>query len=334
MSDRLSNRKRPAPIDPLRRKLIGGFACVGVSTALLPCCLGHAALAATGQLRFNLKEIAEGVFTFEGAVDLETPSNEGAIANLAVVVGKDSAAVIDSGGSLVEAKSFIEAIGKVTDRPVRYLINTHMHPDHIFGNAAFRDLGATIVGHRNLPRALEARGEFYLKSYREQIGEKLMEGIEIVPPTRLVRDRLELDLGGRKLELRAWEAAHTDNDLTAYDATTRTLFAGDLVFVKHLPTVDGSLLGWLRQMDALAAIGAERVVPGHGPVPSAWPGALDAERRYFEVLASDLRKAIAAGTPLAEAVKTAGRSEAGKWALFDDYNGRNATAAYAELEWE
>jgi quinoprotein relay system zinc metallohydrolase 2 len=334
MSDHVLKERPPGPIDPLRRRLVGGFTCVGLSTALLPCCLGHAVLAATGQFRFDLKEIADGVFAFQGVVDLEMPSNEGAIANLAVVVGKDAAAVIDSGGSLVEANAFIEAIGKLTAKPVRYLINTHMHPDHIFGNAAFRDLGAAIVGHRNLPRALDARGTFYLKSYREQIGEALMQGIEIVPPTVLVRDRLELDLGGRKLELRAWEAAHTDNDLTAYDATTRTLFAGDLVFVKHLPTLDGSLLGWLRQMGALAAIGAERVVPGHGPVPSAWPDALDAERHYFEILASDLRKAIAAGTPLAEAVKTAGRSEAGKWALFEEYNGRNATAAYAELEWE
>jgi quinoprotein relay system zinc metallohydrolase 2 len=334
MSDHVLKERPLGPIDPLRRRLVGNFTCIGLSAALLPCCLGHAVLAATGQFRFDLKEIADGVFAFQGVVDLEMPSNEGAIANLAVVVGKDAAAVIDSGGSLVEANAFIEAIRKLTAKPVRYLINTHMHPDHIFGNAAFRDLGATIVGHHNLPRALEARGTFYLKSYREQIGEALMQGIEIVPPTVLVRDRLELDLGGRKLELMAWEAAHTDNDLTAYDATTRTLFAGDLVFVKHLPTLDGSLLGWLRQMDALAAIGAERVVPGHGPVPSAWPDALDAERHYFEILASDLRKAIAAGTPLAEAVKTAGRSEAGKWALFEEYNGRNATAAYAELEWE
>jgi len=334
MSDSLSRGRGAAPIDPLRRRLIGGFACVGVSAALLPCCLGHAALAATGQIGFELKEIADGVFTFQGVVDLETPANEGAIANLAVIVGSDALAIIDSGGSLVEAKAFIEAVRKVTAKPVRYLINTHMHPDHIFGNAAFRDLGATIVGHRNLPRALEARGAFYLKSYREQIGETLMQGIEIVPPTMLVKDRLKLDLGGRVIELKAWEAAHTDNDLTAYDGATRTLFAGDLVFVKHLPTLDGSLLGWMRQMDALAAIKAERVVPGHGPIPSAWPEALEAERRYFEVLASDLRKAIAAGIPLAEAVKTAGRSEAGNWALFEEYNGRNATAAYAELEWE
>ena len=80
------------------------------------------------------------------------------------------------------------------------------------------------------------------------------------------------------------------------------------------------------------------MVPWHPPrilpVSSEWPAALEPERRYFEALAADLRQAIKEGTPLAEAVKTAGRSEAPNWALFDYYNERNATAAYAELEWE
>ncbi|RUU83729.1 quinoprotein relay system zinc metallohydrolase 2, partial [Mesorhizobium sp. M7A.T.Ca.TU.009.01.1.2] len=209
-----------------------------------------------------------------------------------------------------------------------------MHPDHIFGNAAFRKIGATIVGHRNLPRALEARGAFYLHNYREQLGDALMQGVEIVSPTMLVDDHLQLDLGGRMIELRAWKAAHTDNDLTVFDTATRTLFAGDLVFMGSLPTLDGSLLGWLRQMDALTAIDAARVVPGHGPVTADWPQAVAGERRYFEILARDIRKAIADGTPLREAVKTAGESERDNWHLFDDYNERNATAAFAELEWE
>ncbi|TIQ92358.1 MAG: quinoprotein relay system zinc metallohydrolase 2 [Mesorhizobium sp.] len=261
-------------------------------------------------------------------------ANQGAISNLGVVVGTDAVAVIDSGGSLIEANALIAAIGKVSARPVRYLINTHVHPDHVFGNAAFRQIGATIVGHHNLPRALEARGAFYLHSFREQIGDALIEGIEIIPPTMLVDDRLQLDLGGRVLELQAWKAAHTDNDLTVFDSATRTLFAGDLVFIGSLPTLDGSLLGWLRQMDALAAIGAVRAVPGHGPVPADWPAALMAERRYFEILARDIRKAIADGIPLRDAVKTAGASERDNWHLFDDYNERNATAAFAELEWE
>ncbi|MEO3998339.1 quinoprotein relay system zinc metallohydrolase 2 [Mesorhizobium sp. CAU 1732] len=319
------------PIDPTRRRMMKGLASVGA--AALPCCFAQSVLAATGA-EFTLREIADGVFAFQGVDELMHPGNEGAICNLGVVVGSDAVAVIDSGGSMAEAQAFIAAITAVTSKPVRYLINTHVHPDHIFGNAAFRALGPTIVGHQNLPAALEARGEYYLRSYREQLGDKLMEGIEIVPPTLLVEDMLELDLGGRVLQLKAWDAAHTDNDLTVHDPTTGTLFAGDLVFMGHLPTIDGSLLGWLRQMNRLAGIDAVRVVPGHGPAPSEWPDALEAERRYFEVLARDLRLAIKEGTPLAEAVKTAGRSEAPNWALFDDYNERNATTAYAELEWE
>jgi quinoprotein relay system zinc metallohydrolase 2 len=318
--------------DLFRRRLVAGFACISAGAAM-PCCLPHRALAATHQ-DFALSEIADGIFAFRGKNELMTSGNEGAICNLGLVVGDEAAAVIDSGGSLVEARAFIGAIKEVTPKPVRFLINTHMHPDHIFGNAAFRDIGATIVGHTNLPRALEARGAFYLRNYRNQLGEALMEGVEIVPPAQLVADRSELDLGGRVLDLRAWKAAHTDNDLTVLDARTRTLFAGDLVFMEHLPTLDGSLLGWIRQMDALAAIDARRVVPGHGPVPADWPAALEAQRRYFEILAGDVRQAITEGRPLAETVKTAGRSEASNWALFDEYNERNATAAYAELEWE
>lgn len=312
-----------------RRRLLGGFACVGAAATLLPCCPGRALAAG-----FVPKKIADGVFVLQGVDQLMTAANDGAIANLGFVVGRDEVAAIDSGGSMVEAKAFLAAIANTTGKPVRYLINTHMHPDHIFGNEAFEQIGATIVGHHNLPRALQTRGDFYLRSFREQVGDAGMRGVEIVPPTLLVEDRLTLDLGGRSLELRAWQAAHTDNDLTVLDTASGTLFSGDLVFVNSLPTLDGSLLGWLGQMDALAAIRATRVVPGHGPAPSSWPQALDGERRYFDVLASDIRKAIAAGTPLAEAVKTAGHSERGKWALFDDYNERNATAAYAELEWE
>jgi len=282
----------------------------------------------------RLTEIADGVLVFGGVDEIMAPENHGAICNVAAVVGGESVAVIDSGGSLVEARAFIAALEAATDKPVRYLVNTHMHPDHIFGNAAFRKPDVTIVGHRNLPRALEARGAFYLQSYRRQLGEEMMKGVEIVPPTLTVDGTMEIDLGGRSLSLRAWKAAHTDNDLTALDTQTRTFFAGDLVFLRHLPTLDGSLLGWMRQMDELAAVPAERVVPGHGPASADWPAALESERRYFDVLAADLRKAIQAGVPLSQAVTEAGRSERGNWALFDEYNERNATAAYAELEWE
>ena len=166
------------------------------------------------------------------------------------------------------------------------------------------------------------------------MGEEAMRGVEIVPPTLLVDDRLTLDLGGRKLELQAWKPAHTDNDLTILDIETQTLCAGDLVFVDHVPTLDGSLLGWIGQREALTNLPAARVIPGHGPAPSDWPAAMTAQNQYLDVLASDIRRAIAAGQPLSEAVKLVGQSERSHWQLFDEYHERNATAAFAELEWE
>jgi quinoprotein relay system zinc metallohydrolase 2 len=281
-----------------------------------------------------LKEIASGVYCFSGVHELMTEENEGAICNLGVVIGADAAAVIDSGGSIIEAKALIAAVRKITDKPIRHAINTHVHPDHVFGNAAFSDIGAAIVGHKNLPAALQARGEFYLQRFEGLMGGRVMRGVEIVVPTLLVDGAFELDLGGRKLQLRAWQPAHTDNDLTVFDSASGTMFAGDLVFMQHLPTIDGSLLGWMRQLDELSAVKASQVVPGHGAAPSVWPDALKAQRQYFDVLARDIRKSIADGQSISEAVKTAAQSESGNWVQFDEFNERNATVAFAELEWE
>jgi quinoprotein relay system zinc metallohydrolase 2 len=318
--------------------LIGNAAYAALSKRKL---LGLAAVAllpvrrsSAGAASFALKKIADGVFAFEGVHALMTPANEGAICNLGVVIGNEAVAVIDSGGSIIEARALTDAIKGVTDKPVRYLINTHMHPDHVFGNAHFRDAGAEIIGHRNLPEALAARKDTYINNFRRELGDELMHGVEIVPPTRLVQDKFTLNLGDRSLELRAWGPAHTDNDLTILDAKTSTLFTGDLAFIAHLPTLDGSLLGWMKQMDEIAMLPASRCVPGHGPAPSSWPQALDDERRYFAALASDIREAVAKGRKMGDVVKTAAASERERWQLFDEYNQRNAAAAFAELEWE
>jgi glyoxylase-like metal-dependent hydrolase (beta-lactamase superfamily II) len=149
----------------------------------------------------------------------------------------------------------------------------------------------------------------------------------------VVEGSLTLDLGGRQLNLRAWPTAHSDNDLTVFDEQSKILFAGDLVFVEHVPVLDGSLGGWLKLLDELNTIPAEHVVPGHGPV-SDWPAALADERHYLDVLASDVRTMIARGVPIKTAADTAAASERPHWKLFDDYNARNATAAFSEMEWE
>ncbi len=283
---------------------------------------------------FSVEEAAPGVFAHAGAIAMMSEQNDGDIANIGFIIGGKGVAVIDTGGSVRVGRRLLAAIRARTNKPILYIINTHEHPDHIFGNAAFNGLGAIFVGHHNLPRALAARGEFYLKTFREILGDDLMKDVSIVPPTLLVEKTRELDLGGRTIVLRAWPPAHTDCDLTVYDVATRTLFAGDLVFVSHIPVIDGSIKGWLANLGALAEIPAARVIPGHGPLVAPWPAALKPERAYFERLSADVRAAIARGDSLSQAAQQAGLSERDNWRLFDDYNARNATAAFAEYEWD
>lgn len=279
-----------------------------------------------------IDQIAPGVFVHAGRIALMDEANAGDVANLGFIVGHDAVAVIDSGGSVRVGRQLRAAIRQRTGLPLRYVIATHGHPDHVFGHAAFAGDGVIYVGHRHLPQALAQRGPHYLGAFRRLLGDALIDEVRIVAPTLLVENDMTLDLGGRMLALRAWPVAHSDSDLTVLDSTTGTLFAGDLVFSGHLPVIDGSLRGWLALMDLLAALPAQRVVPGHGAVGD-WPAALADQRRYLQRLEADVRAMIVEGAPL-RAAQQAGAAESSQWQLFDDYHARNATAAYSEIEWE
>lgn len=284
-------------------------------------------------LPLPMTEIAAGIFVHNGVQDEASAANEDGIANIGFIVGADAVAVIDPGGSFAEGTALRAAIRARTDRPIRYVVLTHVHPDHTFGAAAFCGDHPDFVGHARLPGALAQRGDYYLRRLRIALGDGAT-GSEVVPPTLLVSDRLDLDLGGRHLSLEAHGPAHTDNDLTIFDENTRTIWLADLLFVDRIPAIDGNLVGWLKELDEVSGIPAERAVPGHGPISVPWPAAAEPERRYLEAVARETRAAIKAGIGIADAWRHVANSERGRWLLFDDYHPRNVTAAYKELEWE
>lgn len=268
-----------------------------------------------------------------GKMEEATPANLNAIANAGFICGTQATAVIDPGGSLAHGRLLRQAITARGAPPVRHLVLTHVHPDHIMGAAAFADLAPEVIGHARLPEALAQRSTYYNTILERELG-KAAAGSGALAPTRLVERNAELDLGGRLLELRAHPPAHTDHDLSLRDTASGTLWLSDLLFVDRVPVLDGDLLGWLRVLESLQREPAPQAVPGHGPAVVPWPQAAAPLLAYLTALRDGTRAAIAAGIGLADAPAHVAASATGSWRLADQYHGRNVIAAYRQLEWE
>jgi quinoprotein relay system zinc metallohydrolase 2 len=308
-----------------RRRLLQGGFCL--------CCLpgtARRALAAPGP--FATDEVAEGIHIRRGVDEDATAANDDAIANTGFIIGRAGVLVADPGGSLADGENLRATIRQKTQAPIRYVVMSHIHPDHIFGAGAFLQDQPVFVGHHRLAEAMRSRGEFYRGVLAGIVGAE--RAGPVVQPTLAVKDAVDFDLGDRIVTARAHGAAHTTSDLSLIDSRTGLLLPADLVFVQRMPSLDGSLKGWLKELAALKQIAAARAVPGHGPVAVPWPaGAADIER-YLTALERDVKHAIANDVLIDKAVKTAAESEHDAWTLFDDYNARNATEAYKEMEWE
>jgi quinoprotein relay system zinc metallohydrolase 2 len=295
--------------------------------------IGVAAGRAGAADAFPIASAAPHVFVHMGRqLPLDAPGHDD-IANLAFVVGERCVAVIDTGGSVRTGHALRAAIRQRTQLPVCYVIDTHVHVDHVLGNAAFRAEKPKFVGHAQLPAALARSGALFLREYAGDF-DPPPSVAQIVAPDVLVEDTLELDLGGRKLQLKAWPKAHTDCDLTVYDETSGTLFAGDLLFRERIPALDGSAVGWLAAIDALATMKVRHFVPGHGPPGDDLKAALAPERRYLDALVSGVRAAIAKGEGMGDAMNHVALDEKPHWLLWDTAHAHNVARAYQELEWE
>jgi len=281
----------------------------------------------------TVKQVAPGIYVHNGIHEELDEGYHGDICNIGFIIGKQGVAVIDTGGSMQTGKRLKEAIRKITNLPVLYVINTHIHPDHIFGNAAFKEDNPAFIGHAKLANAMELRKDAYLRSSKMWLGDAFA-GSEIIKPTQAVETTLTLDLGERPLLLTAYPTAHTNTDLTVLDTTSHSLWSGDLLVVERTPSLDGDIKGWLKVIEQLDTVEAQRVIPGHGPVTEDWHLALAKEQHYLDTLLNDVRSSIKKGDQMEQAMSTAAASERANWVLFDSVNRRNVNILYPALEWE
>lgn len=282
---------------------------------------------------FNLVEIAPDNYLHQGThAGFGEPGHDD-IANIGFIVGDRCVAVIDTSGSITTGRQLLGAVRRITGKPVCYVINTHIHFDHVLGNLVFVEDKPEFIGHAELKNAMEMNRGFFLEEFRNNLGESPSED-SIIGPTKTVADTLSIDLGNRTLLLTAYQKSHTHTDLTILDELTGTLWTGDLLFRERIPVIDGSLKGWLAVMEIFKTLEVTTIIPGHGAPASNWQDAMAAQQEYLTNLFDETRQAIDEGRFMEEAIETVGYGEKDKWLLFDQQHRTNVSRAFVELEWD
>ena len=255
----------------------------------------RAAISSETNQDFNLTEIAENNYVHLGKhVSIEDKENSD-IANIGFIIGNDCVAVIDTGGSINIGMKLKNSAHKITKKPICYVINTHVHFDHILGNKAFVSKNTNFVGHKDLAEAVNQNRDFFLTPFPK---------------------------------------SHSHNDLVVIDNETRTLWSGDLIFRERIPSLTGSLKGWLETIEKIKKLDVKIVVPGHGDVASSLGDAIKQQENYLNLLLNKTRQAINEGKFINEAMETIDQDNQFKLILHDYQHSTNINKAYTELEWE
>ncbi len=277
--------------------------------------------------------VAQDVYAFLGHNGEASAENAGNTGNSGFIVGPSGVVVVDTGSSYHHGKAMLSAIAAVTSKPVTLVIITHAVQDFVFGAAAFAEQGIPLLAHRKTDELMSARCEHCLSNLRKALGEEIMTGTRMILPQQLVDSSIQIEAGGRAIELLYFGWASTPGDLAVFDARSGVLFAGGIVMGSRIPELrDGDFKGWLAALTSLSALSATRVVPAYGPL--LYRQDIDKTGDYLRDLDSKMRQLYKAGAGLMEAVDGAEIEHYATWSLYADLHRRNALRRYLQLEIE
>jgi glyoxylase-like metal-dependent hydrolase (beta-lactamase superfamily II) len=280
-------------------------------------------------------ELAPRVWFVQGEAALGSPANRNFISNAGFVVTDDGVVVIDGLGSPALATELLAEIRRVTAQPVRHVIVTHYHADHIYGLQSLQAAGATVLAH---PAAREYLGsdtaQRRLEASRQELAPWIDEKTRIVPADRwLDGDETTLKVGQVDFVVRHVGPAHTPEDLVVFVPSAGVLFAGDLVFRGRVPFVgQADSRQWIASLGRLIAFKPRLVVPGHGPVSESPEADLALTRDYLVYLRATMGEAARNLEPFEEAYARADWSRFDRLPLFRVANRMNAYNTYLLLE--
>jgi glyoxylase-like metal-dependent hydrolase (beta-lactamase superfamily II) len=293
------------------------------------------ALALTGPALADLQgvPVADGIWAIVGDKGQRSPENLGNNATFGLVETDEGAVLIDAGGSYLGAEQLHAAIRNLTDQPVTLVIDTGGQDHRWMGNGYWAEHGARILAAEAAVADQQARVSLQMTMLSQLIGEGLA-GTEPVYASETFEDHMELDIGGRTIEVFHAAPAHTPGDTFVWLPEERVVFAGDIVFTERLLGVldVSSSAGWLEAFEALAALEPLHVVPGHGS-PTTLETARAETYDYLVNLRGEMRDYIDDGGDIIGSVEV-DQSAFRHLEQFEALAGRNAQAVFQEMEWE
>ncbi|MGM9491371.1 MBL fold metallo-hydrolase [Ideonella sp. YS5] len=304
---------------------------LGLAVLLVACAAAPAFLAEP--VGTQAIQLAGGVYMVPGASGVADEQNLGRIGNAGFIVGDEGVLAIDTGTSYAQGRALLEAIGRVTDKPVREVLVTQVHPEFVFGGAAFRERGIPVVMHDEAARLMTSRCSVCLRQLHVSVGDEPLRGTATYAADRSFTAPHSVASLGRPVQVLYYGHSSGPGDVAVFDESSGVLFAGGLLDNQRIPDIqDADLEGWKRALAALRTLPVRRVVPGHGPAGS--PALIDAVERYLVQLEDRARALAQAGTDLMAVPDAAALPEFSAWAQYDTIHPRNATIAYLRFERE
>ena len=287
-------------------------------------------------LDLNFVETKPGLFVHFGKHEDSNQKNLGDIANISFLVGKNSVMVVDTGSSPLIGRKIIDAIKKKTKKPISHVVITHAHPDHFLGLSSFAKEKniQKIIGHEKLGRSLVLNFDFYVNQLFESTKDKSLKEAFLVLPNVTVKtgEKINIDLGNRIIEIKAWRSGHTDNDLSVYDKKNNTILTEN-VFVHRTPSIVASVVGWKTTLEEMLEMDFKFIIPGHGEIKKKEEAILPM-LNYFNALISKVRKFHSENKDLDYVIKNTLSENKSNWLLYEEYHQRNVSRVFSELEWE
>lgn len=308
----------------------------GLLLPLLLCLCAAAAGARDATVAVTPQQVSPSAWFVQGESALGSPANQNFISNAGFVITPGGVVVVDALGSPALARRLLAEIRKLTPLPVTHVVATHFHADHVYGLQAFKAAGAKVIAHRGAREYLASdTARLRLEASRTELAPWIDGDTRLVTPDEWLDGPRELVVGGVSLQLVPAGPAHTPEDLLVWLPHEKVLFAGDLVFRGRVPFVgQADSRRWVAALDQVLALGAEVIVPGHGPLSREARRDLQLTRDYLVHLRKVMGQAARNLEPWEDAYGAADWSRFEHLPLFQLANRMNAYNTYLLMEQE